>query len=150
MVYILYMISSEKIYRIIDVNLNRATEGLRVIEDAVRFILNDACLWEEIRDIRHSLVKTARESSIFDFHKLITSRDSQGDVGADFKEEGRKGIENLVRANFRRVEEAERSLEEFSKLITPCLGEKFKKIRFQTYSLEKIVEEKLYNALHNK
>ncbi len=144
------MISSEKIYRIIDVNLNRATEGLRVIEDAIRFILNDAHLWEEIRDVRHSLVKIARENSIFDFHKLITSRDSQGDVGADFKEEERKGIENLVRANFRRVEEAERSLEEFSKLITPSLSEKFKKTRFQTYSLEKIVEEKLYNALHNK
>jgi len=97
--YILPMISSEKIYRIIDVNLNRATEGLRVIEDAIRFILNDACLWEEIRDTRHSLVKTVRESSSFDFHKLITSRDSHGDVGADFKEEEeRKGIENLVRA----------------------------------------------------
>ncbi len=144
------MTCSEKIYRIIDVNLNRATEGLRVIEDAIRFILNDAHLWEEIRNIRHSLVKTARESSSFDFHKLIISRDSQGDVGANFKEEERKGIENLVRANFRRVEEAERSLEEFSKLITPSLSEKFKKIRFQTYSLEKIVEEKLYNAFHNK
>ena len=55
-----------------------------------------------------------------------------------------------MRANFRRVEEAERSLEEFSKLIIPSLSEKFKKIRFQTYSLEKIVEEKLYDALHNK
>ncbi|MCD6231634.1 hypothetical protein J7K28_03260 [Candidatus Aerophobetes bacterium] len=64
------MTRSEKIYRIIDVNLNRATEDLRVIEDAVRFILNDAHLWEEIRDRRHSLVKTVRENSSFDFHKF--------------------------------------------------------------------------------
>ncbi|MCD6231178.1 thiamine-phosphate pyrophosphorylase [Candidatus Aerophobetes bacterium] len=144
------MISLEKIYRIIDANLNRATEGLRVIEDVVRFILNNAHLWGEIRRTRHSLVKIMKEEASFDFHKLITCRDSYNDVGADFKEEGREGIENIIRANFRRVEEAERSLEEFSKLITPSLSEKFKKIRFQTYSLEKRVEEKLYNALHNK
>ena len=58
------MISLEKIYRIIDANLNRATEGLRVIEDVVRFILNNAHLWEEIRNTRHSLVKIMKEEFV--------------------------------------------------------------------------------------
>jgi len=48
-----------------------------------------------------------------------------------------------VKANFGRVQEAERSLEEFVKLLSSELGQRFKKLRFQTYALEKKVAMRL-------
>ena len=57
-------------------------------------------------------------------------------------------MKELIRANFRRVQEAERSLEEFGKLLSPLLGQQFKKLRFRTYSLEKQVEMRLHKELN--
>ena len=134
----------EKIYRIIDVNLNRASEGLRVIEDGMRFVLNDLQLTQKLRKLRHSLKKVTEKIPEFSPDKLISYRDSEKDVGIEFQEGRREGFKDLIRANFRRVEEAERSLEEFSKLLSlPSLGMEFKKFRFQTYCLEKEVETRL-------
>ncbi len=45
------MDSRRTIYRIIDANLNRASEGLRVIEDGVRFILDDRSFTEELKEV---------------------------------------------------------------------------------------------------
>jgi len=132
------------IYRIIDANLNRAGEGLRVIEDGVRFIFNDFSLTEELKKMRHSIVKVIKDIPDFNWEELISSRNSRKDVGAKLAEEKREKIKEVIRANFRRVEEAERSLEEFSKLLSPLLGEQFRKIRFQTYSLEKKIEMRLH------
>lgn len=41
--------------RILDANLNRAREALRVMEDIARFALNDAALSGELKAIRHDL-----------------------------------------------------------------------------------------------
>jgi len=137
----------EEIYRIIDANLNRVSEGLRVIEDGVRFVLNESQLTQKIRELRHSVRKITRKIPEFDSEKLISCRDTVKDVGANFEERGREGFKDLIRANFRRVEEGERSLEEFSKLLPIHSAEmEFKKIRFQTYSLEKEVEMRLRNV----
>ena len=131
----------EQIYRIIDVNLNRVSEGLRVIEDGVRFILNDSQLAHRARQMRHSLIKMRGKIPELGPERLLKYRDSRKDVGASFKEEKRKNVRELIRANFKRVEEAERSLEEFSKLLdVPSLEMEFKEIRFQTYTLEKETE----------
>ena len=43
----------ERTLRIIDANLNRMGEGLRVLEDAARFLLNNAVLSEELKTLRH-------------------------------------------------------------------------------------------------
>jgi len=110
----------------------------------VRFILDDCSLTQELKEIRHSLIKAVREIPVFSREELIESRNSRKDVGAELPEEKREEIKDMIRANFKRVEEAERSLEEFGKLLSPLLGERFRKIRFQTYSLEKKVEMKLY------
>jgi thiamine-phosphate pyrophosphorylase len=125
----------DKIYRIIDANLNRAAEGLRVLEDTVRFIMEDKRLTEKLKNLRHSLLKEIQNLPEKD--RLITSRCSREDVGTRLKEESRKEIEELLSANFRRVEEAERTLEECGKLISPSWGERFRQLRFQTYGLEK-------------
>jgi len=142
------MDSRRTIYRIIDVNLNRASEGLRVIEDAVRFVLDDRSFTEELKELRHSLAKIVEETPVFSREELISSRNSQKDVGAQLAEEKREEIKEMIRANFKRVEEAERSLEEFGKLLSPLMGERFRKIRFQTYCLEKKIEMRLYKK-HN-
>src|SRR5690606_27786054 len=41
--------------RIIDANANRAREALRVMEDAARFVLDDADLCADLKSLRHDL-----------------------------------------------------------------------------------------------
>lgn len=137
------MSTDRQVYRILDANLNRASEGLRVIEDAVRFILNEGDLTREIREIRHSLTRKIGEIPDLDWGKLLASREAGEDVGKKLVEEERENLRDLIRANFRRVQEAERSLEEFGKLFSPALGQNFKGLRFKTYSLEKKIRMKL-------
>ncbi|MCD6472363.1 thiamine phosphate synthase [Candidatus Aerophobetes bacterium] len=132
----------KSIYRIMDVNLNRACEGLRVIEDGVRFILNDYSLTKRVKELRHCIIKAVKEFPQINQTKLIVSRDIKRDVGMKIKEDERRKFEEIIEANFRRVEEAERSMEEFGKLFSPIIGEKFKQIRFRTYSLEKKIRIK--------
>lgn len=131
----------ENIYRALDANLNRAAEGLRVLEDAVRFVLNDAPLTDRLKNLRHSLL--AQINHIPGKEKLIISRDSERDVGARIAEQSREEFEDLLVANFRRVQEAVRSLEEFVKLISPTRAEKFRQLRFQTYTVEKVIKTKM-------
>jgi len=135
------MIPKKKFYRILDVNFNRAGEGLRVIEDAVRFLLNDSSLTQQIRELRHCL--SGKVNQLPDKEKLIAYRNSQKDVGSKLKETSRGKLENLITANFKRVQEAQRSLEEYGKLICPIWAEEVKNLRFQTYTLEKKVKMRL-------
>ena len=58
--------------RIVDANLNRSTEGLRVLEDVARFVLNDATLSQQLRTIRHNLADAGRSLGII----LLEERDS--------------------------------------------------------------------------
>ena len=48
---------SRETLRIIDANLNRAAEGLRVLEDIARLGLNDASLSERLKTLRHELTQ---------------------------------------------------------------------------------------------
>lgn len=137
--------SKDKIYRIIDANLNRAREGIRVAEEVARLYFDDAKLSSQFKSLRHQLTGVAKNS--FDEKKLLFFRNSQKDVGADSMgglEKKRADLESIVQANLRRSQEAVRVLEEFGKLIKlkipPKAGEEaassFKKIRFRLYMLE--------------
>ena len=129
--------NKKKIYRILDANLNRAREGLRVVEDIARFYLNDEKLSKRFKSLRHRITKIARES--FESDKLLLHRDSQKDVGAKGmgREEKKRGkLKGIVEANLKRSEEALRVLEEFGKLVKGESGEKFKRVRFKIYELE--------------
>ena len=134
----------EKIYRILDANLNRSSEGLRVVEDLVRFVLEDERLSKELKELRH---KTREEvkSLIPDYLELLKSRDSEKDVGKEssFIEEERQNLKQVLAANMRRTEESLRVLEEFAKVINSQVGRIFKEIRFKVYSLEKEIGEEL-------
>jgi len=122
--------------RLIDANLNRISEGLRLLEDVARFILNDATLSERLKSLRHELA--AEDSSLQ--RKLLLARDSAADVGAFAEvasELQRQDLPSLITANAKRVEESLRVVEEFAKLPDQALDSaRFKKARFDLYQIE--------------
>lgn len=127
-----------EIYRVVDANLNRAREGLRVLEEVARLILDDAGLSLRIKEMRHGLAAAAGELPGGP-RELLRARDAAGDVGSGTwtpGEKDRRDLDHLVLANIKRVQEASRVLEEFGKLLNPELTG-FKKIRFEAYVLEK-------------
>ncbi len=132
------MDNKQNIYRVLDANINRAREGLRVLEDVARFIFNDRKTTDTLRSCRHILDQSARKI----YPQLIAARDSGDDLGRAFKEPKRKDLRGLVSANFKRVEEAVRVLEEFAKLLGARQGRTFKKIRFDMYQAEKKIVAK--------
>ena len=130
---------SPQIIRIIDASLNRAAEGLRFLEDAARFILNDAELTKQLKTLRHGIIPAD-----WPFQKqLVQSRDAQRDVGVDLNVEGsqdKKSLSSAIVANGRRVQEALRTLEEVAKIegeVLPINSEQYQKARFEMYTIEK-------------
>ncbi|MDR0401738.1 MAG: hypothetical protein LBH27_01920 [Endomicrobium sp.] len=124
----------KNILRVIDVNLNRCREGLRVVEDALRFVLNDS-FFSEIRKTRHNIDKIF--NNIYD--DLLNDRDSFIDLGRQIHECQSKTLSDLIIANFKRAQESLRVLEEYSKIFFPMISENFKKNRYIVYDLEKMV-----------
>ena len=103
--------------RTLDAAANRAREGLRVVEDFVRFSLDDLHLSRLLKELRHELTE---QLSDLDRMGLTAARDTLGDVGTNIKtsrEQTRLSPSDVVIANCRRVEEALRTLAEFSKLL---------------------------------
>jgi len=123
----------DKYFRLFDANANRCREGLRVIEDTARFVLGSEFLYKKARKLRHSVDKITR-SLHFD---LVRKRDSISDSGRKIREGKREDLLAVTASNFKRVEESLRVLEEYSRLIKPEAGPKFKKLRFSVYSFEK-------------
>lgn len=129
------------VYRIVDAAANRAREGLRVIEDYARFQRDDARLSRSIKEARHEL--TAALEGI-DAARLIAARDTEGDVGTAQTTEAeavRHSAAALATANFKRVQEALRTLEEYGKLLAPELGARCKQLRYRIYTLEKAAQD---------
>lgn len=136
----------KKIWRIIDANLNRASEGLRVIEEVARFVMDNEALTAEIKLARHCLAEICRHPS-FDYHLLVAARNAQEDVGGAHTYSQSEGLRTdykaIVIANMKRVQEAARVLEEFGKLVNPAIGQSFKQFRFMLYTLEKKLSDSL-------
>jgi thiamine-phosphate pyrophosphorylase len=121
-------------FRAIDANLDRAAEGLRVLEDVARFFLNDTHLTEKLRSLRHRLRETGHSLET----ELLSARDAGGDVGAGAPAGGRAGPADVVSANAKRVQESLRVLEELAQLPgSAWSSHTFQEARFSLYSLEK-------------
>lgn len=131
----------KNIFRVLDVNLNRAREGMRVIEDTARFIWNDRSLYYDIRTLRHRLDRTAREL----YCSLIGFRNSDRDIGKRAQAKRFTSIKDIIQTNLRRVEESLRVLEEYSRFINIPLTPRFQKLRFNIYAIEKKVFKKYLN-----
>ncbi len=124
--------------RILDASANRAREGLRVVEDYVRFVLGDAGLTKRLKEVRHRLAEAIRG---FESEVLIGSRDTRGDVGTHImtaSEQIRENPRSVLTANFKRTQESLRTLEEYGKLVDVWLAGRFEVLRYDVYTLEKL------------
>ena len=127
------------ILRIIDANLNRSREGLRVCEEITRFILNSKSLTDELKTVRHKVTIAGKEISANKDY-VIDSRDSLSDVGRKIKDNRltrRADCADVFAANIQRVKESLRVLEEFSKLLNKKTPARFSALRFRVYDIEK-------------
>jgi len=128
---------NKKIYRIIDANLNRLKEGIRVAEDIARYYFDNEDLTIKLKIVRHS----AKLPDEF-LEKIITERNISTDVLNSKtvldSEKKRKDLKDILISNMRRAEESSRVLEELLKLDDEVLSDNFKKIRYQLYNLEQI------------
>lgn len=123
--------------RIIDANLNRSREGLRVCEEISRFILEDVKLTKEFKTIRHRISRNIKKISAIS-RQLLQSRESATDIGREIPNKSRRrNCKDVFAANIQRAEEALRVLEEFSKMLNYTLSKNFARLRFKVYELEK-------------
>jgi len=120
--------------RLLDANLNRLREGIRVVEDIYRYIFNDKTIATKLKSLRHN-------SRIALYEELLNSRDIQNDVlkTSTQSEQNRTDLQSILIANFKRAQESARVLEEFTKLIDIDISENFKSIRYDLYHLEKSI-----------
>jgi thiamine-phosphate pyrophosphorylase len=132
--------------RMIDACINRATEGLRVVEDFARFLLDDPHLTTLSKDLRHDL--TAAMSKIPPADRLA-ARETRQDVGTALTasdEYRRKDASQVVAANFQRTQQALRSLEEYCKIIDANLARRLETLRYRTYTLERTFGIRTHSA----
>ncbi len=129
-------IKDVKLYRVMDANLNRAKEGLRVCEDICRFVYDHRQWTRGFKTIRHQLTESAVGIGITN---LVAARHIEGDVGKKTisSEFARGKVDDILYANAQRVKESIRVLEEFAKLKDRHTAEDFKKLRYRMYALEK-------------
>lgn len=135
----MYKHKLNKLYRIIDVNINRSREALRVIEDITRLYLDDENLTKLFKKTRHSIANTVKNNPA-----LLSNRDAGSDVGKKYyvKLENKNNLKDLIFANFKRVQESLRVLEEVSKIVLPNKSSIYKRLRFSSYIIEKKVYER--------
>jgi thiamine-phosphate pyrophosphorylase len=130
--------------RIIDANLNRTTEALRVLEEIARFYLNDEKISEKLKNIRHDISKLADEN----YEELLFSRDTANDVGVNINNPTqRKDILNIFKANIKRLQQSLRTLAEYAQ-AEGINFQIFEKSRYDSYTLEKEMYENLSSKLN--
>ena len=125
------------ICRILDANLNRAGEALRVIEEYARFARNHAAWARTLREMRHLLVGLPRTLGI-ELADRLGARDARADVGAHQSPPPAYVDEtDLLAANFSRLGEALRSVAEYGRLLPPGPGPaQAEALRFDAYKLQ--------------
>lgn len=137
-------------FRIIDENLNRLNEGLRVAEDYCRMAQNNETLTREFKRIRHEVFESIGTSGKISLKDLLKHRDVARDPGSGFSsraEVRKKPASSFLYSNFKRTQESARVIEEYSKFIDSGLSRKFKRIRFRLYELEQKAMKRVFMDL---
>lgn len=119
--------------RVVDANLNRARESLRVLDDYCRFVLNDTVLTQQLKQLRHDLAAATRRVAV------LSARNTDGDVGTSLtatNEYVRQGPKDVAVVNLKRLQESLRSIEEYGKVFGPDLPRQAEAVRYRAYSLE--------------
>ena len=121
-----------RIYQIIDANLDRAREGLRVLEDWARFGLGENDFVSKIKNYRQILGKNHLEA-----YKQSRNHNEDHCKGLTHQEQfKRKTPEQIISSNSGRIQEALRVIEEFSRLQNHQLSKIASDIRYEIYTLE--------------
>ena len=116
--------------RTIDANFNRFKEGIRVVEDILRYEFNSP-LAKKLKDLRHIKLPN--------YEEIIKQRDAINDILKPSTEDElkRNSLKDIIISNLKRSEESARVLEEVYKLIDIKTSEKFKNARYKLYEYEK-------------
>ncbi|MFY4782728.1 thiamine-phosphate pyrophosphorylase [Aliarcobacter butzleri] len=127
--------------RLIDANLNRLREGIRVVEDIFRYVYNNKEVASKLKNLRH-LARTQN------YYELLETRDVKNDVLRESikSEQNRDNLNSILIANFKRAQESARVLEEFTKLTSIKDSENFKYIRYELYNLEIVLTKITSNS----
>ena len=125
-------LEQQAIERLLDANLDRAREGLRVIEDWCRFGLERPDLVSRTKDFRQRLGRCHLARYKLARH---TATDPAAGMGHGAQAE-RQGAPAVVAANCGRVQEALRVLEEFGRSEAVPLAAEAAAIRYGLYDLE--------------
>lgn len=127
--------------RLIDANLNRLREGIRVVEDIFRYIYNDKDTAIKLKNLRHL-------ARLENYTELLETRDVANDVlrSSIKSEQNRDDLYSILIANFKRAQESSRVLEEFTKLTSIEDSENFKYIRYELYTLETVLTKITSNS----
>ena len=131
----------ENSLRLIDANLNRLREGIRVVEDIFRYVYNDKQTALKLKELRHL-------SRLENYIELLETRDVKNDVlrSSIKSEQNRSDLYSILIANFKRAQESSRVLEEFIKLTSIKDSENFKYIRYELYNLEIVLTKITSNS----
>ncbi|MBI3319532.1 MAG: hypothetical protein HYZ89_02975 [Candidatus Omnitrophica bacterium] len=140
-------IPRDRLLRVLDANINRAREGLRVCEDVVRFCLSAPDAKHErgrrfrshvqsLRVLRHALDAAVRGLPVKPL-ELARARDSRRDPGRRFASSSVESIERLLLINLQRAKEALRVLEESCRVVAPRSRSHFQHLRFRAYDVER-------------
>lgn len=125
------------VWRVIDASANRAAEALRVVEDVIRFTLDDVVLMALAKELRHELAGLLAAEPLRD---RFRARDIGGDVGAGMEAAaalGRSSVTDLVAANASRAAQALRSLAECAAMVAAPAAAGFERLRYRLYDLER-------------
>jgi len=121
-----------RIYQIIDANLDRAREGLRVLEDWARFGLGENDSVKRIKNFRQILGKNHLE-----IYKQSRNFIEDECKGLTHKEQSKRNApDQIISSNAGRVQEALRVIEEFARLHNHELSKIASEIRYEIYTLE--------------
>ncbi|NLY76313.1 MAG: thiamine phosphate synthase [Firmicutes bacterium] len=128
----------KKLWRIVDAELNRIGEGLRILEDLARFYYENPNLTSELKQLRSKAAALANPFR----SNLLKERDAERDPGRELSQklrlDSRQDLSELLTANFKRIQEGLRSLEECLKILDYYeTAKEYENLRFQAYSLEK-------------
>jgi len=135
-----------EVYRILDANLNRAREALRVAEDCGRFALNDPAITAMAKTMGSDLRELTQRLPAAE---LIASRDTPGDIGTEITsptESQRRDLQDVAAAACKRLSSSLRTIEELSKIVAPKLTVEFERMRYNGYTLEQRLMQRFHAA----
>ncbi|MGE5558550.1 MAG: thiamine phosphate synthase [Bacillota bacterium] len=128
------------LWRVVDAELNRAAEGLRVLEDLARFVWEDEGLTSRLKIMRLHIARLGERFR----DQLMENRAPDEDLGLPISQhlrrDDRGDIRDVVLANFKRIQEGLRSLEEHLKVLGFYeTAKECEMFRFEAYAAEKAV-----------